>query len=305
MSWYVGLDGRKVWVDRDDTVITVGEAPEEQELSLENLAYLASATSKAVYAEHIIDDDPGDKRGKKAKEKQSGKQRGFVVRLDSDSRTRVTAPLQAAADRLIEAGVVTRIDLDDSGAPGKRKGKDKDKDKGPAVEEISPPLGANECRVETRARIQHFAHGHGFQVDVLESGSRQRLHLFTAEQELSAEAWHQRMLAAIEAAGSRVALGRMAGEDLPPGPAGRGASKGGVVQPAPPKRDEAREQEDDWLDSVFGRCMVPRPAKAGQGAGAAPDEGGEGLPAGDGGAEAAPAAAKPKPQPALPPWLRR
>lgn len=302
MSWYVGLDGKKVWADRDETVITVGEAPSEEELPLENLAYLTSASSKAVYAEHMVDDDLGDKKNKKAKEKQSGRQRGFVVRLDSDARTRVVAPLQAAADRLIESGTVSRIDLDESAAPGgKRKNKDKDKDK-EKMEEIMPPLGANECRVETKARVQHFAHGRGFQVDVLESGSRQRIHMFTAE-ELPAAEWHRRLVAAVEFSGGRMAIGRMAGEDGPPGSAGGRGSAKGVVQAPPPRKDEAREEEDDWLDSVLGRCMVPKGSKtAGQGA----DQAAAGDENGKAGAEGAPAPAeKPKAKSTLPPWLRR
>jgi len=283
MSWYVRIDGRQVWADRDDTVYTVGEPP-EAELRLENLAYLSVTANKAVYAEHTIDEEGGGK-SKKSKDKQSGRQRGFVVRVDGgDTRTKVSPPMQAAVDHLMEKGYASRIDVDDQGGQGKKKGRAKE-----PVEEILPPLGANECRVEIPARCQHFAHGRGFQVNILELGSRQKINIFTADQDMKAKDFWQQIVTAIEATGGKTALGRMAAsaEDPP--------EKGG--RQAPPKpRDVAQEDEDEWLSSVMGKCMVPKkteekPAEAGPG-----DEDAEG-------GEAAP---KPKAKVRnVPPWLRR
>mmetsp|Transcript_12399 Transcript_12399/g.43720 ORF Transcript_12399/g.43720 Transcript_12399/m.43720 type:complete len:296 (-) Transcript_12399:123-1010(-) len=295
MSWYVGVDGRQVWIDGNLTVYTVGDAPAEQELVCEQLAYLSTASSsgKAQYTEHMIDEDGGGCKSNKAKAKQAGRQRGYVVRVDV-AGTRVTGSMQAAVDSLVRKGGITRVDIDDTEKPkrGRNRGKSKEKEE-PVEEEAAPmmPLGPNECRVEIKCRCQHFAHGRGFKVDILEPGSLQRLHMFTPEQELPVAEWHQRLLSAITETGGKAAYGRMSGgaED--------GPSRGGVAHTAPPrKRDEAKEVEDDWLDSVLGRCMVPKGNKS--------REGGEasGAAAGDDDGEGG---ATPKPKKELPPWLRR
>merc|ERR1719221_878326 len=112
MSYYVGTDGRKVWVEDHETVYTVGEP--DTELPVEVLTYLAVNSNKAVYAEHIVDDEEGGKKGKKAKEKTSGRQRGFVVRVDQEDKSRVSSAFRQATDRLSSSGVVSRIDIDES-----------------------------------------------------------------------------------------------------------------------------------------------------------------------------------------------
>mmetsp|Transcript_60386 Transcript_60386/g.127963 ORF Transcript_60386/g.127963 Transcript_60386/m.127963 type:complete len:303 (+) Transcript_60386:108-1016(+) len=249
MSWYISLDGRQVWVENNTTVLTVGEAPPEKALPLEHLAYLAATSSKAVYAEHIIEDELGDKR-KKTKEK-GGKQRGYVVRVEGDTRTRVMGSIQAAVDYLTEREVISRVDIDDSEKPKGRKSKNKDnmgkkKAEGEEEEEVVIlPIATNECRVEIKARVSHFAHGRGFKVHIEEPGTLQRLHLFTPDQEMSAKDFHKQLVDAIQKTGGATALTRMAG-DLDP--------------PSKPK-DEAQAQEDDWLESLMGSCMVAPKAK--------------------------------------------
>lgn len=298
MSWYVGLDGRQMWVERENNVFTVGDAPEEEELSLHNLAYLATTSAKSVFAEHMIDEDAGGSKTKKAKERTAGRQRGFVVRLADDGRTRVTADLQAAVDHLVGAGSVTRVDIDDSiSKPSKKK---KNKDKAGEEEEVDPdqppmlPLGPNECRVETTGRIQHFAHGRGFRVDVFEPGTRQRIHMYTPDKEVPVAEWHRLVVAAIKDTGGQAMLGRMVGGD-------EGGSNGKAAQPAPPPRvrDQAKQDEDDWLDSVMGMAKAPKPA-----ASAAAVSGAGEAAAGPDGCTAGEEAAPEKPKKQLPPWLR-
>lgn len=292
MSWYVTLQGRQIWVDRDEDVYTVGDPPDE-ELPLVNLAYLSVGSSKAMYAEHMIDEE-GSKRGK-AKEKQGGRQRGFVVRVDHDTRTKVLASMQGAIDLLMQNGHASRIDIDDAGSDRKKKGK-----RSEPAEEILPPLGPNECRVEIVSRCQHVGHGKGYQVSVLEHGSKQKINIFTSDQEFPVDKFHQQLVAAVEASGGKTALGRMApcAEDGAGGP-------GKFEDKKPKKRDEAQEDEDDWLSSVMGagRAVAVAAEKAekkeeGEGSAAANEGGGE---------EAAGGYPKPKPKAKreLPPWLRR
>mmetsp|Transcript_19114 Transcript_19114/g.43427 ORF Transcript_19114/g.43427 Transcript_19114/m.43427 type:complete len:296 (+) Transcript_19114:109-996(+) len=294
MSWYVGKDGRKVWIEDHDTVYTVGEP--DPKLTVETLTYLAVNTQKAVYAEHIIDDEEGGKKGKKAKEKAGGRQRGFVVRVDHEDRSRVTSAFRQATDKLVSAGVVSRYDLDESLQQTKRKGKKSQEKK--EEEEAAPSLFAsmahNECRIETTKRITHQAHGVGFRVEVAEGGSHQRIHMFTAGKELPLGEWHKVLVEAVESAGIDVMLGKLVNCDDPPPSAasGRGGKAG------KPKKDEAREEEDEWLNSLMGRCMVSKDDKKPEAA-----SGGDGSPEGAEGA--APAEAPKAPVKALPPWLRR
>lgn len=306
MSWYVSIDGRQVWVERDETVYTLGDTPVAKDLPKQELSYLATATKQAIYTEHMVDDDLGGKRGK-AKEKQSGRQRGFVVRMDCvEARTKVNSSAQGIVDRLFDTGTISRLDIDESEKPKSRRSKAEKKEhaekekaakeKEAATEEVpaevEAPLGPNECRVELKARIQHFAHGKGFLVVVSEDGARQRLHVFTTDQELPVAEFHRRLLEAVQHTGRRAALGHMQTQD-----------------PPPTKRDEKKQEDDDWLSSVMGRCMVAKPVKP---APSRPAEGagdGDGGPAGDGanaspGGDAADTAPKAKAK-TVPPWLRR
>eukprot|EP00408_Alexandrium_pacificum_P007639 CAMPEP_0171211746 /NCGR_PEP_ID=MMETSP0790-20130122/29781_1 /TAXON_ID=2925 /ORGANISM="Alexandrium catenella, Strain OF101" /LENGTH=268 /DNA_ID=CAMNT_0011677419 /DNA_START=79 /DNA_END=882 /DNA_ORIENTATION=+ len=267
MSWYVGHDGRKVWVEREELVYTVGEV--EGELRLEILTYLLTNSSKPVFAEHSVEDDLSGKKGKKAKEKQTGKSRGFVVRVEQDEKSRIHPAFRQTADKLLSSGAVSRIDVDDSGGTSKKKKKDKDKEDVVEQESLLASIGTNECRVETTARCRHQTHGDGFRLEVAESGQQQRLHCFTPGGQLPADAWHKRLVEAVQATGSRVMLGRMAGEEPPSD--GRGGKKAGGP-------DGQRTAEDAWLDTLMGRCMIgagERAQAAEQPAAASPKEGEE------------------------------
>lgn len=246
MSWYVGQDGQQVWVQRDEVVFTVVLGPGK--LPVENLTYLATHTKKAVYQEHIISQDlyPDGKSRvpRRQREKQSGQQRGFIVRADIEESPlqRVLPSFKAVAQRLIDSQVVSRVDTEEAVTTKKKKGEEK------AV----PKLGANECRVETTARISHFAHGPGFKVEVTEGSSVQKIHLFTGRREQTHEVWHASLTGAMEAAGSHVMLARkeaVQGQgDATPAP----TTSEDV--PAPRvllKKDKAQQDDDLWFESVM------------------------------------------------------
>eukprot|EP00931_Biecheleriopsis_adriatica_P116280 TRINITY_DN91946_c0_g1_i1.p1 TRINITY_DN91946_c0_g1~~TRINITY_DN91946_c0_g1_i1.p1 ORF type:complete len:298 (+),score=90.34 TRINITY_DN91946_c0_g1_i1:152-1045(+) len=286
MSWYVGHDGRQVWVNSRENVFTCDQP--EGDLPLSTLTYLASGSQKTTsYAEHAIDEDDG-KKGKK-KEKQAGKQRGFIVRVDRDETINVMPPFQAAVEKLMKSGVVSRVDLEES--EGKKRNKKGKEVKEEVQEEVvTIPLGPNECRVEIAARCQHQAHGVGFTVSVAEGGGSQRIHLYTANKELSVADWHSCLVEALQADGSRCMMGRMS-------PA--------IAPPEPPDEKEIQtkksvREEEDWLASLMGGCMVSdRKEKEAGYAEAGADAAG--------GAESS-QATKPKAEPLeqkeLPPWLR-
>lgn len=241
MSWYVGYDGRQVWVEAREKVFTCDKP--EAELPKRILTYLASNLQKTVFAEHAVDEDDG-KKGKK-KDRQAGKQRGFIVRVDQDERVNVSPTLQAAVDKLLSTGVVSRVDLDESeGKKRNKKGREVDEVEQP--EQSGIPLGVNECRVEIISRCQHQAHGVGFTIAAAEGGGLQRIHCFTANKELSVDEWHGALIKALGANGSRVLMGRMSPAIAPDPPESKDSSKA----------KEAAKEEDDWLDSLMGRCMV-------------------------------------------------
>mmetsp|Transcript_148890 Transcript_148890/g.414854 ORF Transcript_148890/g.414854 Transcript_148890/m.414854 type:complete len:318 (-) Transcript_148890:231-1184(-) len=315
MSWYVGKDGRKVWVEHHELVYTVGEV--DGELPSETLTYLSMNSQKAIYAEHIIDEDAGGSKKGKKKEKNAGRQRGYVVRVEQDDRARIIPGFRAAADKLLSSGVISRLDVDDSLSTSKKKRGAKEEE--PERPSLLQSLAANECRVETSSRCQHNAHGVGFSVDIAENGAQQRIHAFTANRQLPAGDWHEHLVAAIESTGARVMLGRLAGADADaPPPAGAAAAGRGGRGAGGAARDGVREAEDAWLDSVLGRCMVGKAserevgtkatsagADAEPGDEAAAGEAGEGDGAGADGEGSAKAAAHKKPAAQLPPWLRR
>jgi len=195
MSWYISNNGRKVWIDRDELVYTVDE-PEEESLVTATLTYLAANTSKAVYAEHIIDEDGGGARKTKTKERQAGRQRGFVVRVEHDDRSRLHPALRDVVDKLMKSGIVSKVDVD----------------------EVAPtivPLGVNECRLSTTARCQHNAHGVGFRVEISGDGAQQRVNMFTASKQIPASEWYSLLVEAIESVGLRVMMGRMMDSEEP------------------------------------------------------------------------------------------
>ncbi|CAE7284364.1 SAMS2 [Symbiodinium natans] len=242
MSWYVGHDGRQVWVEARETVFTC-DKPEDV-LPNRQLTYLASNLQKTVFAEHAVDDDDV-KKGKK-KDRQAGRQRGFIVRVDQDERVNVLLPVQPAVDKLLTSGAVSRVDLDET--EGKKRNK-KGRDAEQATEEPEPtglPLGVNECRVETIARCQHQAHGVGFTILVSEGSSKQRIHCFTANREMRLQEWHDKLVQALAAGGTRVLMGRMSPALAPDPPDSKDVKA----------QKEAAKEEDDWLDSLMGRCMV-------------------------------------------------
>mmetsp|Transcript_55072 Transcript_55072/g.129263 ORF Transcript_55072/g.129263 Transcript_55072/m.129263 type:complete len:288 (-) Transcript_55072:22-885(-) len=286
MSWYVGHDGRQVWVEARETVFTCDKP--EDELPTKQLTYLTSNLQKTVFAEHAVDDLDG-KKGKK-KDKQAGRQRGFIVRVDQDERVNVLPSVQAAVDKLQSSGAVSRVDLDETeGKKRNKKGRDIDEAK-ETTEEPEPglPLGVNECRVETVARCQHQAHGVGFTILVSEGSSKQRIHCFTASREVKLPEWHDKLMKALAADGTRVLMGRMSPALAPPPPDSEDVKA----------RKEAAKEEDDWLDSLMGRCMVSdkeaRPSKAAAAGSAAGAAAGYST-------EEAPAAKAVQ----VPPWLRR
>jgi hypothetical protein len=314
MSWYIALNGKQVWIDRDELAYTAPEPPDE--LPVRVLTYLTVTAKQATYQEHAVD-DPADSRTKKSKDKSAGRQRGFIVRVDNPEVNRVLSCFQAAAARLLDSGVVSRVDIDES-ANGKEKRKKKKASANQDGANPAPPaeddgsikpvidiasLGVNECCIETCARCQHSSHGTGFSVEVVECGTLQRIHCFTAQQQLSTSAWHKAVMEALESAGCQVMFARMM--DAPPD-AGGSAAQGCVGSKAlPSKMDRAQVDEDDWFESVMGRCMVapkPPPVRGAKGAaldddGAIRDEADAEDPA------AAPASASKAPK-ALPPWLK-
>mmetsp|Transcript_54136 Transcript_54136/g.97198 ORF Transcript_54136/g.97198 Transcript_54136/m.97198 type:complete len:308 (-) Transcript_54136:53-976(-) len=305
MAWYVEFSGRQVWIESQDTAYTVCSLSED--LPFESLTYLAVNSQKAVYAEHSVEDEPDAK--KKSKDKQSGRQRGFIVRVehsDSGGVGRVTEIFRDAAAKLLASGVVNRIDIDETTAEKKRKKRGQKKAEEAAAlaaaleEKPSEPchvdlttLAPNECRVVTCARCQHNAHGLGFRVEVAEGGSMQGLHIFTTR-ELPIDDWHEYIAEAIRSTGSRVLMSRIAASAAPDPPAD-GAARAGP-------RDKAQADADDWLASVMGRCLVSdnkTDTKATEAASGKADGDADG--AGD--APEQKPAEQPKKQ--LPPWLRR
>jgi len=276
MSWYVALDGKKIWVEEEATAYIVDEM--SGPLTTESLSYCAANTQKAIYQEHSVDEDMGSG---KAKKKQSGRQRGFIVRVAHDERTRVTPNFQAAANWLIDSGQVSRIDVEEV-VPRKKKDKARDNEKGREADtevQVMQPLGSNECRMLTVARCQHTSYGPGFKLHVSEAGREQRLFLFTDVRDV--DEWHSRLVGALQHSGCLVVDGRLSEAD----------AQSAVAQAKAAKEKPPRE-EQDWLDSVLGRCMVHQVASPPEKSALAEGE-----------EESVPAAPPPKKE--RPPWLRR
>eukprot|EP00928_Gymnodinium_smaydae_P032325 TRINITY_DN23441_c0_g1_i1.p1 TRINITY_DN23441_c0_g1~~TRINITY_DN23441_c0_g1_i1.p1 ORF type:complete len:359 (-),score=71.89 TRINITY_DN23441_c0_g1_i1:102-1121(-) len=247
MSWFVDLKGKKVWVEAGENVFTVDEPPDEPELPVIELTYLSGETKQMHYHEHAIDEDTSEK-GQKKKEKMAGRQRGFVVCVGQD-KTLVTPCFQGAADKLIEQGVLSRIDVEKSGNSKKSKRKKKSDSKADEDDDqddqpdANVKLGTNETRILTQARCSHFTHGPGFRICVASNSSQQLLNCFTAKKQLTHSQWHRALVSALEAVDERVMDGLLGAAE-----AAAATREAG--------RDKAQEDADDWLASVMGRCMV-------------------------------------------------
>merc|ERR1712217_363531 len=120
--------GKQVWVEYDEVVYTVEKPPEELPLAV--LTYLTTGTRQAIYAEHLIEEEAGGKN-KKAKERQSGQQRGYVVRVDKETRGAdlVVSAFKGVAERLLSAGVVSYLDIDNSSDRDHKKKRNRRKNK--------------------------------------------------------------------------------------------------------------------------------------------------------------------------------
>jgi len=286
MSWYVAQDGTQVWVGRDESVYTVIHP--SKELQVDELTYLTTSTKKAAYQEHMMDQGIDGKVSGRQRAKMTGRQRGFIVRVDQEENVlaRVVTCFKAAAGKLLESGVVTRIDAEDA-ANAKKKKKDK---------QIVAQLAVNECRVETTARINHFAHGPGFRVDVQDGDMHQRIHFFTGRQQMPSVEWHACLVTALETCGSHVMLARRKAADA------EGGANDGELDAAATitlRKDKAQQDEQAWLDSV----MAPEVAEISAAEDDDSDEGGSDE---DGrAADAPPPRQGFSPDPGLPPGPRQ
>merc|ERR1712217_660107 len=110
-----------------------------------------------------------------------------------------------------------------------------------------PTLAGNECRLDITGRCHHPSHGYGYRVDFAEGHKQQRIHFFTSKQDLKPCEWHEELVRGLEATGSRVVLARSAVQPE--------ESKDDI----PKKKKGAEADEDDWLDSILGNCMVSKP----------------------------------------------
>lgn len=239
MAWYVGKDGQQRWIPKDDSVYTVIQPADK--LPIEDLSYLVKTSTKAVFQEHLVDEDLDCKRGSgRQKARTSGRQRGYVVRVHQEEQLRVVPFFKESTVKLMNCGLVSRVDTDDAVNMAKRK------KKVTAGDEIS--LGVNECRIETTSRIHHFAHGPGFRVEVAEGNIMQRIHFFTSKREIAGKEWHKALVAALESTGAFVMLARRTAD------AAEKAIKDGdegIEQISSLRMDEAQKEDADWLQSLM------------------------------------------------------
>lgn len=247
MSWYVGEDGAQIWINRDSTVFTV--VVSDQQLPLEQLTYLAVSSKKAVYQEAICEDDQAaGGRSKRNKDKNAGKQRGFIIRqeVEESPLTRVVPWFKDAAKKLMDCAVVSRVDADEAANVKKAKKKEREK----ANELSVPNLGANECRIETTSRIHHFAHGPGYRVEVSEGMVAQRLNMFTGRREISLKDWLSLLLNALESTGTHVMILKRSGKEVLGGAVNGEKKEEGDVK-IQLRKDKAQQAENEWLESLL------------------------------------------------------
>lgn len=295
MAWYVDPNGRQVWVVPEETVYTVTLAADD--LPVHTLTYLSVSSKKGSYTEHAIQEETENTKGRK--KEQAGKQRGFIVRVDNESEEcNVVSFFQAAARKLHQSGVVSRIDHDENSGERKKK-KKKARDPAKAVSEEQDEegdaleikhidlstLADNECRIETMARCTHNAHGPGFRVEVAQGGSRQALHMFTDKKELSVTDWLDHVSAAIRSTGPRVMDCRVAAALVPTDDKGH-TLEGGAIGARRMEVAEAGKEDDEWLSSMMGM--------------AAPEKEQRSRPAASEGYEG-----EKKENKDLPPWMRK
>lgn len=301
MAWYVDLNGRQVWVEAEDTVYTVLSASDD--LPVIPLKYLVTTTKKASYAEHAIDDDI--ETGGKKKKEMAGRQRGYIVRMEErgEALFHVKEFFQEVAGKLLSSGVVSRIDADESSGERKRRRKKKAEESVGAEAEGEEPqialqhidldsMACNELRVLITARCRHDAHGVGFRIEVAEGRSVQALHMFTSKQELTLDDWSAHLTEVIRKSGAIVMDARVPPAALPTDEKGH-TLEGGAKN----KKDEAQLDEEDWLSSMMGRCMVEKKKES------VAKEGSEAKTE-DGPMQEGTEKSKPAPAGDLPPWLR-
>jgi len=254
MSWYVDEDGARTWINRDSTVFTV--VISEKQLPVEQLTYLAVSSKKAVYQEAICEDDQAaGTRSKRSKDKQAGKQRGFIIRAEVEESplTRVVPWFKDAAKKLMDCSVVSRVDADEAANLKKAKKKDK------AIDVSVPNLGANECRIETTSRIHHFAHGPGYRLQVSEGMVAQRLNMFTGRKEIPLKDWLSLLLNALESTGTHVMILKRSGNEVVGGAVNGQEDTEKKIQL---KKDKAQQAENEWLQSLLaGHEEAEKPAQ--------------------------------------------
>ncbi|CAE8613040.1 unnamed protein product [Polarella glacialis] len=271
MSWYTGQDGQKTWIERNAMVYNIVESDEQ--LPLEQLTYLAVQSKKAVYHEAVCDDDlSATGKSKRQRDKQSGRQRGYIIRTDVDEHplSRVVPWFKAAVQKLMDFAAVSRVDADEV-ASTKKKKNNSNREK--AAETTMPNLGSpgvNECRIQTTSRIQHFAHGPGYRVEVMEGMAMQRLHLFTCRREIPAKDWLTLLISALESSGCHVMLARkvQGSSEVASMPGALPADKEIGAENAKRegesdvdikiqlRKDVAQQEENAWLQTMMDSCTL-------------------------------------------------
>mmetsp|Transcript_163112 Transcript_163112/g.523059 ORF Transcript_163112/g.523059 Transcript_163112/m.523059 type:complete len:652 (+) Transcript_163112:162-2117(+) len=256
MSWYQAADGHEVWVPRNETVYTVIEP--SKDLPHEELMYLSMTTNKPVFQELSVEDDSWDiGRNKKRHMKRAGKERGYLLRVETDGQARVIPWFKAACKQLIAQGFCSKIDVAEAVNLKKQK----------KLQQKGLALGVNECRVETLSRCTHVACGPGFKVEISCDQVTQHMQVFTDHRVLPTSVWHAHVLEAVGSVYGRVFAARKVREgeredgddereeaECASGVAGRGvlAAARTVASVAQGVRDAQRVEEEQWLATLMG-----------------------------------------------------
>eukprot|EP00435_Cladocopium_sp_Y103_P041501 s2013_g11.t1 len=208
-------------------------------------AFLAASELVELRRPPCAADQAAGTRSKRSKDKQAGKQRGFIIRAEVEESplTRVVPWFKDAAKKLMDCAVVSRVDADEAANLKKAKKKDK------ANDVSVPNLGANECRIETTSRIHHFAHGPGYRVEVSEGVVAQRLNMFTGRKEIPLKDWLSLLLNALESTGTHVMILKRSGKEVVGG-AVNGQKEDGEKK-IQLKKDKAQQAENEWLQSLL------------------------------------------------------
>jgi len=254
MSWYVSQDGEQIWIARDETVYTLVEC-DEKKLPLENLTYLTVNSRKTVYHEHTCAEDllaDGKSRvPRRKRDNNSGRERGFILRAEVEETPlqRVVPCFKASAQKLVDDHEVSRVDADDAVNTKRKKNKEEKR--------VNLNLGLNECRVETTARINHFAHGAGFRVEVAQGSVTQRIYFYTGRRQIPYREWHEVLTEAIASTGSHVMLARRAegveADAAKEGQDGTGdKEKDDLIRVTKIRKDKAQQEDEAWLERMMG-----------------------------------------------------